>query len=358
MESFNNHILDLLRKARLKTQKQLADECDLTQGHLSKIINGVNSPTEEQIKKFSEVLQYPEAIFFEPGKGYGAPISIHSMFRKKQSTAQKEVDMLEAEMELRLRQLRKLLKAVEVTPPSFLPYYDIEDYEGDAREVARHVRQAWGIPRGPIDNLMEYVEAAGCVVFLCDFGAAKIDGVSLRPTGLPPCIFLNESQPADRMRFTLAHELGHLVMHKTHNPEMEDQANAFAAALLVPRSDIDFGRRITLSTLAHFKPIWKVSMAMLLVQAKVYNCITKSQSDYLWRQMSASGYRSQEPRELDFSAERPAFINDLIELHREQLEYSDEELSEKVLMINKDEFFKKYHLQDNSNKEPILRVIK
>ncbi len=74
--------------------------------------------------------------------------------------------------------------------------------------------------------------------------------------------------------------------------------------------------------------------------------------------MSASGYRSQEPRELDFAAERPAFINDLIELHRQQLGYSDEELSEKVLMINRDEFFRKYHLQDDLNKRPILRIVK
>ena len=73
-------------------------------------------------------------------------------------------------------------------------------------------------------------------------------------------------------------------------------------------------------------------MAMLLVQAKAYNYITKSQSEYLWRQMSASGYRSQEPRELDFAAERPAFINDLIELHRQQLGYSDEEDTSQPLL--------------------------
>lgn len=58
----------------------------------------------------------------------------------------------------------------------------------------------------------------------CDLDEAKIDGASYRIPGLPPLIFLNRRQPADRLRFSLANEIGHLVMHTYPNPNMEQEA--------------------------------------------------------------------------------------------------------------------------------------
>src|SRR5260221_2966706 len=126
----------------------------------------------------------------------------------------------------------------------------------------------------------------------------------LRVPGQPPLVLLNGQHPADRMRFTLAHELGHLVMHRFPTAEMEEEANEFASALLMPATDIKeafAGRRISLELLAALKPEWKVAMQALLMRAKSLGYVDSNQNRYLWQRIIARGWRLREPPELEFA---------------------------------------------------------
>ena len=80
------------------------------------------------------------------------------------------------------------------------------------------------MPAGPIPDLTAWIERAGIFVIHANLPDAAMDGVTIRAPDAPPCIFLNRSQPADRMRFSLAHELAHLVMHRIPDPNMEAEA--------------------------------------------------------------------------------------------------------------------------------------
>jgi Zn-dependent peptidase ImmA (M78 family) len=154
---------------------------------------------------------------------------------------------------------------------------------------------------------MEYVERAGIYILWCDFDA-PIDGVTMRTPDLPPCIFLNRSVTADRMRFSLAHELAHVIMHRVPTDTMEEEANNFAAELLAPEKELRrdlIGGRITLERLARLKAKWRVSMQFILFQAKAIGCLTDHQSQYLWKQISRLGWRTREPSDTDFLHEEP-----------------------------------------------------
>lgn len=234
-----------------------------------------------------------------------------------------------------------------------MPQYHVEDFSGDVEAIAENVRRAWYIPRGPIRSLIDYVERAGCIVVPCDMDEAHIDGVSYRIPGLPPLIFLNQNQPADRMRFSLAHELGHLVMHSYPSLEMEVEANKFAAALLMPRADIASElTKLTLEKAAYMKPVWRVSMAALLMRAKSLGKIDQYKSEYLWRQMSMLGYRLSEPPELDFDKEKPTVIGALLRNLTDELEYGENEL-ESILHLKYDELAALYGLR----RAPSLRIV-
>ncbi len=91
-------------------------------------------------------------------------------------------------------------------------------------------RRAWYLPSGPVSSMMECLERAGCIVMMCDMAEAKIDAASYQVPGLPPVIFVNDALSGDRLRFTLAHELGHLILHRYPKPEMEREADTFALA--------------------------------------------------------------------------------------------------------------------------------
>ena len=94
------------------------------------------------------------------------------------------------------------------------------------------------MPNGPVLSMTSSVEDAGGIVVLIDFGTPLVDGVSRWVPGLPPLFFLNQAAPGDRGRMTLAHELGHMVMHHVARAEMEVQAFEFAQEFLMPAKDI------------------------------------------------------------------------------------------------------------------------
>ena len=178
---------------------------------------------------------------------------------------------------------------------------------------------------------------------------------------MPICIFLNKDRPADRMRFTLAHELAHIVMHKIPHPKMEEQADHFASAFLMPYYDIKeqfemIGNRITLPNLAYLKPIWRVAMQALLMRAKNIGIISRNQNEYLWKQINIAKIRLQEPSELDFPYEEPATLKSILKLHVDELGYSISELA-KTVDLYESEFCEKYHINKNPFRKKHLRVL-
>jgi Zn-dependent peptidase ImmA (M78 family) len=182
----------------------------------------------------------------------------------------------------------------------------------------------------------------------------------MRMADLPPCIFLNKDSPADRMRFSLAHELGHIIMHRIPTDDVEDEANAFAAEFLVPEQQLRrdlIGSRITLERLARLKARWKVSMQFLLFQAEVIGHISRYQSQYLWKQISRLGWRTREPAETDFSHEEPKLFPEIVNLHVRDMGYGMAEFSE-LLHVDSNDLRDLYGLQDASRQRAFLRVVK
>lgn len=324
---FNNELMRLARQARNMSQSELSLKANVSQAMISKIENDTIKPTEEIVHKIALATQFPVAYFYENDRVYGLPASIQ--YRKKASVGKKAMEQIEAQVNLRVFHSKRLMKSIELDEDLPLPVFDVDEYNGDIEKIADLVRRTWLIPRGPLKNLIDYVERAGCLVFLCDFEELGIDGITLKTHGFMPCIFLNKHSPADRQRFTLAHELGHLVMHKTPSQTMEEEADLFASHLLIPSQDIRgyFIGRVTIVKLAALKPIWKVSMGSLLFAADRVGAITPMQKRYLWTEMSKLGYRTHEPPELDFAPEIPVTLNEAFRLHVEDLDYGIEELS-------------------------------
>ena len=190
---------------------------------------------------------------------------MHPFNRKKRRVRERALKQIHAELNIRLIHLRRFLISADVHPELPLPCCDVDE-GGGPQEIARTIRRAWSIPNGPVQSLTEYCERAGILVVWCNLESG-VDGVTMNVRDLPPCIFLNRNSPSDRMRFSLAHELGHLVMHTVPSDMIEEEANAFGGELLVPQQQFRraaLGHRITLEWLVRQKAYWKVSMAFLL----------------------------------------------------------------------------------------------
>ena len=305
MTHFNPDMLSIARNFRGLSQTELIAEMgqSITQASLSKIESGDLKPSDEVIHNLSNALHFPIRFFEHIEKLNALPISLHA-YRKKSSTTAKALSRMNAEMMLKMGHVQTLELFTNVPKrKNSLPTFKIGLDINTPQEAAKKLRSLWALGNEPLENLTATVEDAGVLVFLCDFKDNNVDGVSLKMHGVSPCVFLNANQPNDRIRFTLAHELGHLVLHEEPSEFMEKEANDFAAEFLMPEEKII--DQLGSTNLAHYlrlKKEWKTSMAALIYRASELGTITSSQSANLWRQMAMRGYRKVEPNELDREA--------------------------------------------------------
>jgi Zn-dependent peptidase ImmA (M78 family)/DNA-binding XRE family transcriptional regulator len=312
-------MLILARESRGLTQSELARLLGVSQGYVSKTESGLLEPTEDVLSKLAGLLEYPEPFFRLTDPIYGPGVT-EFWHRKRQAATARQMRRVYAEINKRIIHINRLLRSADL-PESF-QRFDLDEFDGPA-DVARAVRIAWNLPQGPVRDVTQAVENAGGIVIRCDFGTRLVDAVSRWVPGMPPLFFLNEGLTADRERLTLAHELGHIVMHRTPSPTMEDEAFVFAGEFLTPEREIGpYLAHLTLPRLASLKPMWRVSMAALITRASRLDLIAPRQARYLWMQMGRAGYREREPAELDFPHEEPRILKELFDIHRDALNYS------------------------------------
>jgi Zn-dependent peptidase ImmA (M78 family)/transcriptional regulator with XRE-family HTH domain len=356
----NNGLLRIARQRNGFSQGEAADRLGIPQVTLSRYENAVSIPNDHVVALAAAVYDLPVSFFRQPDTVVGAPVSVHPMWRKKAGVTVRDLDRIIGEINIRIMHIRRMLEAVEYAAQTNIPRLDLEEYRGDIERLTSIVRAHWLLPPGPIENLTTAIERAGAAVVHSSLSGSSVSGVTVSVPGLLPIIVLNEEQPADRLRFTLAHELGHLVMHRFPSPNMEEEANEFASALLMPKNEVTIALRgrLDLRRLAALKPEWRVSMQALLYRAQSLGLIGKQQAGWLWRQFNMNRIKLREPPELDFPQEQPAVITRMVRLHLDTFGYLVSEFA-KLLHLHERQLGEFYNLSDKPTVPGLrLRVVR
>ena len=355
MATFNKDMMCLARELRAMSQEQLAEALNISQSKISKFESGNLVPNDDELQRMSErdVLDVPVEFFFHPGprRAMGSSCIFH---RKKQSTRVKDLRTLHAQFAYLRIQVEELLSKIDFHAEIRIHRIDIDAFDDDAEQIAEIVRRSWGLPSGPIANLTEAIERAGGIVIKTAFEVDDVDAMSYWPDGLPPIFFVNAKKPGDRLRFSLAHELGHLVMHNVPTGDMESQADRFASALLMPRTVIgpELSGRLSIQKLAAMKPRWLVSIQALVRCAFDIEAITERQYRNTMMQISKLGWRKNEP--LPVKPESPSTLAAVIRAYQEKLGYSLEDLAR--LTVTKRHAFERQFFGTENDDTPRLRL--
>jgi len=145
-----------------------------------------------------------------------------------------------------------------------------------------------------------------------------------------------------------------MVMHALPTPAMEEEADRFASEFLMPSDEINpYLVNVTLDKLASLKKHWKVAMSTILIKTRDLEKITDRQYRTLWEKIGKAGYRLQEPKELEIPLEKPSLLQEILTAHFGDLQYSPEQLSEK-LMLDPMEFYSLYSVPLQSQR---LRLV-
>jgi Zn-dependent peptidase ImmA (M78 family)/transcriptional regulator with XRE-family HTH domain len=331
----NPQMISIARESRGMTQAQLAEAMHISQSKLSKYENGTLRVTSEDLSQLAVVLGYTEEFFAQAAEvfGFGSFCFYH---RKRAAMSVPLLRRIQAQLNIFRWQLLQIRRGVMVETTDQFHCLDVDAF-GGAESVAIEARRLWGIPMGPVKNLVGILERAGGVVWRVDFGTRHLDAVSLIAPGEQPIFFVNSLAPNDRVRFTLAHELGHVLMHTSPSPDMERQADLFASEFMMPRAEVGPNlRNLSLQQLPGLKAHWRVSMAALIKRASDLEKITDRHCRTLFMEFSKSGWRLREP--IEISPEHPTVLRDMIHIHLREHGLSVADLAGMVYLRNPSEF--------------------
>ena len=341
----NPQMLILARQSRGLTQDELAGQMNVGQGTISKIEAGLAQPTKDELERLANVLRYPSHFFTQRRKVIGAGLS-ELYHRKHEVVSARTLNKVHAWAAIRIMNIEDLLRSCEYAKPS-MPVLPIEDFDANPEKIARTVRAVLQLAPGPVVSMTKVIEDCGCIIIKMDMGTRHIDGFSRRGEGIPPVFFLNQDLLPDRWRWTLAHELGHMVMHtEPSNENIENEANRFAGEFLAPAHELKQQLwELSIPKLAGLKRYWKISIQALLMRAKQLGIIEDWKQRQMFMKLSKAGLRLREPVELDPPLEPPQRIQEIIAFHKAKLGYSDNEL-QCALATNIDDIYSLY-LQGN-----------
>lgn len=324
---FNCALFRVAREAAELTQRNVADATGYDQAEISRWERGLREPSEAQIETLATTLTIAPQLLVE-----SIPVAepVHRSTRIESKRVQRKVN---GRLELTRIALARLLSDIDVDAPFSFPTFE-DPGPRDPELTANAIRRVWRIPDGPITSLAHYLEAAGAVVVKADFGSDAIIAAFESLPGNSRWFFLN-SRATDnaRCRFSLAHELGHAVLHWDRfdapvGTDAEREAHKFAAALLMPAADLR--RELAVSGLAIGELVeigerWGVSPQALLMRAEDLGVISRHQKGRHFRRLNAKGVLRVGL--VDVPPEVPRLIEQALSLQRSENGYSETDLA-------------------------------
>ena len=199
--------------------------------------------------------------------------------------------------------------------------------------TADAARRAWRLGTRAISDVTLVLENAGIPVSMIEIPSDKQDGFLFlaaddrgdlleRPIlGVNVC-----GASAARARFDVAHELGHLLLHRrvreadlklsANHKMIEDQANRFASAFLFPREAfLDSVHLPSLEEFLSLKKHWGFSIAAMVQRAYALEMIDDDRRQSLFISMARRRWRGRgrEPYDDQMPIERPRMLRRALE---------------------------------------------
>lgn len=329
----------------------LAEIVGVTRQAISKYERGISKPTIDVLLAISKSLNFPLEFFYKnefETMAKSSPLFFRSNanIAKKSKTACKSFIKLTNDVKIQLEDYVDF-PCVELSVTD-LDYEDLSF--ADIENLALQVRKAWGIDNAPVGDLIGLLENNGVIVsqLYADEKVFKgIDAFSCWKNATPYILYNPSRKSAVRIRFSILHEVGHLIMHSSLSEEdatkkavidfVDQQADQFAAAFLMPVTsfpDEIYGSSLAAMTV--IKEKWGVSISAILKRCESLGLLTDNQLTYLKKQMTIKKYWHKEPLDDQIKLSGPELLRDAVLMLIENKILSKESFLSLTALSNED----------------------
>lgn len=313
---FSARRLTVARQLRELSKKDLATRVGLSPQAVTLYEDGKNQPEIANARRIAEELDFPLSFFYKTDIE-SIPLEAVSWRSRRSMTA---------------RTMHKTKAAGEVATDAIvpilsrrfkLPAVDVPDLSGESPEVAADlVRAAWGLGRYPVAQLIPLLEAKGIRLFWFNDESTFVDALCFWRDSIPYIMMSNRDRGGERLRFDVAHELAHIVLHRRVKDldaqSVEAEADRFASCFLMPGDQFaaECPKYPTLNQLLTLKPRWKVSLRAMVRRCRDLGILSQWQYECAQRDIMVKKIHIHEPGRLDWekSELHRLMLNKLVEL--------------------------------------------
>jgi Zn-dependent peptidase ImmA (M78 family)/DNA-binding XRE family transcriptional regulator len=294
-----------IKQARIAAGLSLRQLADKTNNYVS--AQGIHkyeldkaTPGSDVLLKLAKALDVKVEFFFRPSSNVvtlGEPA-----YRKRFETSAKELEAIRARAK---DWVEKYLEVESLFPDHRFKPFKMPKSSGkiirhldQIEEVASGVRKEWSLGMDPIDKLTEVLEDRGVKVAMVAT-ESDVDGLSCWVNEQIPLILVKKNQTSDRLRFSIAHELGHLLLKLHDSVKAEKAADRFAGAFLVPgvaaRTELGEKRQsFNFDELKSLRVKYGMSVQAWIYRAHDLDIISDSLFAQLFQFLGAKGLKQKE----------------------------------------------------------------
>ena len=310
-----------LKRARAASglsMKALGEKAGVSANMIKKYEHDKSMPSSSVLIKLAQTLGVRSEYFFRP-----VNIELSQVeYRKRAGTLKSTLKRIEADV---LEQAERWQELANLWPRFPVSKFDqikglpgrLDDME-QVEKVAEKVRTAWKLGMNPIPDLVDLLESHGVLVIITEADdRAQFSGLQA-VVAEQPVIVISANWPGDHQRFTLAHEFGHLLLHKRLGPALDEEkaCHRFAGAFLLPAVSIrqQLGEKrhnLEIYELFLLKHEFGLSMQACLYRAADLGIIDEPVRRRLFKLFSSRGWRREEPGEA-YLGERTVLFRQLV----------------------------------------------
>ena len=311
------------RYFRKMTITDLAKKVGVTKQMISKYERNIGTPSLTAFQKIVSALQFPVQFFIE--KDTCSIKSKGTFYRSKLTATQTEKKPSEFYQKAACYVRDYFEDYVE-----FPKLSEIHESFDNPAEAANYIRKVWGLGNNPIPNMMRLLEEHGMVVYIAANNSKKVNAhsgwVSINKHMYFIVAFDSNSNTFFNQQFSLAHELGHYVLHAGLNPQivngeeyrqMEQEAEEFAANFLLPANEFRKSVSNYEMDLDHYIALkfkWFTSMNAMIMRARNLRLIDANNYLKLQKRISYHKWRKVEPGDYKMKLMRPEAFKEAFNL--------------------------------------------
>lgn len=232
------------RRLKGLSLQNVADELGVTKQMISKYENGISIPSSSKFLILSKLFNQKIDYFFRSFQIELGEVN----FRKKSSFSAKKQNSLKEQIKINLENYLWIedILAIDYSFNNIIAQQEIKSIS-DIEDVVLKLRMSWDIGIDPIHNIIQLLEDKEIKIIELYDVDDKFDGLATYIDNKFPVIVVNGKFPVERKRFTLLHELGHLLLNlpDCELSKEEKFCNSFASELLLPKHLIikEFGNK-------------------------------------------------------------------------------------------------------------------